>query len=82
MEHNLGLTCDPIGGFVQIPCIEKNAFAAMRAFECAVYAVSTNGAHKVSFDEVIDIMNHTGRDLQSKYRETATGGLAKITRVT
>jgi L-serine dehydratase len=78
LEHNLGLTCDPVGGLVQIPCIERNAFAAMRAFECAVYAASTNGIHKVSFDEVVDVMNCTGRDLQSKYRETSRGGLAQI----
>jgi len=78
MEHWLGLTCDPIDGLVQVPCIERNAFAAMRAAECAAYAVATDGEHLVTFDNVVDVMNQTGRDLQRKYRETATGGLAAI----
>lgn len=78
MEHWLGLTCDPIGGLVQVPCIERNAFAAMRSAECAAYAVATDGEHLVTFDNVVDVMNQTGRDLQCKYRETATGGLAAI----
>lgn len=80
MEHFLGLTCDPVDGLVQVPCIERNAFAAMRAFECATYSLSTNGAHFVSFDDVVDVMNATGLDLQAKYKETALGGLAKILR--
>ncbi len=78
LEHMLGLTCDPIAGLVQIPCIERNAFAAMRAMECACYALSTNGRHHVSFDAVVNVMDETGRDLQNKYKETALGGLAKI----
>jgi L-serine dehydratase len=80
LEHWLGLTCDPIAGLVQVPCIERNAFAAMRAIECGTYALSTDGRHLVSFDDVVDVMNATGRDLQAKYRETATGGLAAIMR--
>ncbi|MFA5293287.1 MAG: L-serine ammonia-lyase [Phycisphaerae bacterium] len=78
LEHNFGLTCDPVGGFVQIPCIERNAFGATRAFECATYAISTNGKHKISFDTAVKVMYTTGRDMQSKYRETAIGGLASI----
>ena len=78
LEHCLGLTCDPVDGLVQIPCIERNAFAAMRAVECASYALATDGCHLISFDEVVDVMNRTGRDMQSKYRETATGGLAQM----
>jgi L-serine dehydratase len=78
LEHWLGLTCDPVAGLVQIPCIERNAFAAMRAIECAAYSLATDGSHLVGFDEVVEVMNRTGRDLQSKYRETATGGLAQI----
>jgi L-serine dehydratase len=81
LEHSLGLTCDPVNGLVQIPCIERNAFAAMRAIECATYAISTSGEHIVSFDDVVDAMNKTGRDLQAKYRETAAGGLAEIMRL-
>ncbi|MEK6796173.1 MAG: L-serine ammonia-lyase, iron-sulfur-dependent, subunit alpha [Spirochaetota bacterium] len=77
MEHHLGLTCDPVAGLVQIPCIERNAMAAMRALEAAIYALSSDGVHKVSFDEVITTMAETGRDLASGYRETARGGLAK-----
>lgn len=78
LEHFLGLTCDPINGLVQIPCIERNAFAAMRAMDCAAYALATGGEHLVSLDDVIDVMNKTGRDMQAKYRETARGGLAAI----
>ena len=80
LEHFLGLTCDPIAGLVQVPCIERNAFAAMRAMDCAAYALATEGSHLVGLDDVIDVMNDTGRDLQSKYRETACGGLAAIMR--
>lgn len=78
MEHWLGLTCDPIDGLVQVPCIERNAFAAMRAMECAAYALATDGTHLVNFDNVVEVMYNTGKDLQCKYRETAAGGLAKI----
>jgi len=80
LEHFLGLTCDPIGGFVQIPCIERNAFAAMRAMDAGAYSLATGGEHLVGLDDVIDVMNDTGRDLQEKYRETARGGLAAIMR--
>ena len=80
LEHFLGLTCDPIHGLVQIPCIERNAFAAMRAMDCAAYALATKGEHLVSLDEVINVMNRTGRDIQEQYRETARGGLATIIR--
>ncbi len=78
LEHHLGLTCDPIGGYVQIPCIERNAIAAVRAVDCAAYALLSDGHHIVSFDEVVRTMWETGCDMKSIYRETATGGLAKI----
>ena len=80
MEHHLGLTCDPVMGLVQIPCIERNAVGAMRALDCATYALLGDGRHSISFDEVIEVMRETGRDLQSAYRETARGGLAEIWR--
>jgi L-serine dehydratase len=80
MEHNLGLTCDPVEGYVQIPCIERNMNAALRAIECAAFTLLTDGRHLISFDDVIDVMNRTGRDLQAAYRETATGGLARLWR--
>ncbi|PKO13167.1 MAG: L-serine ammonia-lyase [Chloroflexi bacterium HGW-Chloroflexi-10] len=76
LEHHLGLTCDPVGGLVQIPCIERNAFAATRAMDCARYALFSDGSHRVSFDEVVNVMKQTGHDLPSLYRETARGGLA------
>lgn len=79
-EHNLGLTCDPVGGYVQIPCIERNAFVAQKARECAIYALFTDGNHRVSFDEVVATMMETGLDMQEKYRETSLGGLARICR--
>lgn len=78
LEHHLGLTCDPIGGYVQIPCIERNAIAAVRAADCATYALLSDGQHIISFDEVVRTMYETGRDMHSDYRETAAGGLAKI----
>ncbi|MCK9330316.1 MAG: L-serine ammonia-lyase [Candidatus Cloacimonetes bacterium] len=77
LEHHLGLTCDPIGGYVQIPCIERNAVAAARALECASYSMFSDGKHRIPFDTVVETMNITGRDLQASYRETSTGGLAK-----
>ena len=80
MEHNLGLTCDPIEGYVQIPCIERNMNAALRAIECAAFTLLTDGRHLISFDDVIEVMNRTGRDLQAAYRETGTGGLARLWR--
>jgi L-serine dehydratase len=76
MEHFLGLTCDPVCGLVQIPCIERNAFAATRAVDANVYALLTDGNHRVSFDSVIEVMKRTGKDLPSLYKETAEGGLA------
>jgi L-serine dehydratase len=78
LEHHLGLTCDPIGGYVQIPCIERNAVAAVRAVDSAAFALLSDGSHIVSFDDVVRTMWETGRDLKSHYRETAEGGLAKI----
>jgi len=77
MEHHLGLTCDPVAGLVQIPCIERNAMAAMRALEAAIYALASDGTHKISFDEVTTTMAETGRDLAIGYRETALAGLAR-----
>lgn len=76
MEHNLGLTCDPIGGLVQIPCIERNAIAASKAVNAAKMALMGDGSHHVSLDEVIITMRETGRDMSDKYKETAMGGLA------
>jgi len=77
MEHFLGLTCDPMKGLVQIPCIERNAHGASRALDAAIYARMTDGHHVVPFDKVIRVMKETGHDLPSIYRETAKGGLAK-----
>jgi len=79
LEHHLGLTCDPVAGLVQIPCIERNAFAAERAVSHNNYALLTDGRHRISFDEVVETMYKTGIDLQSKYRETSEGGLADFT---
>lgn len=76
LEHHLGLTCDPIDGLVQIPCIERNAMAASRAIDCAVFALMSDGSHRVSFDKVVKTMYETGKDLMSRYKETSTGGLA------
>jgi L-serine dehydratase len=76
MEHNLGLTCDPIGGLVQVPCIERNAMGAAKAINAARLALQGDGTHKVSLDKVIATMRRTGADMSSKYKETARGGLA------
>ena len=76
MEHNLGLTCDPIGGLVQIPCIERNAMGAVKAINASRMALRGDGKHKVSLDKVIRTMRDTGRDMQDKYKETSRGGLA------
>ncbi|MBN8212556.1 MAG: L-serine ammonia-lyase [Xanthomonadales bacterium] len=76
MEHNLGLTCDPIGGLVQIPCIERNAMGAVKAINASRMALRGDGQHKVSLDKVIKTMRDTGRDMQDKYKETSRGGLA------
>ncbi len=76
MEHHLGMTCDPVGGLVQIPCIERNAFGAVKAIAAASLALHGDGRHKVSLDSVIATMRQTGADMQSKYKETSLGGLA------
>ncbi|KAJ3385699.1 hypothetical protein HDU92_002926 [Lobulomyces angularis] len=76
MEHNLGLTCDPIGGLVQIPCIERNALGAVKAITAAQLSLNGDGYHRVSLDQVIETMRQTGIDMQSKYKETSQGGLA------
>ena len=76
LEHHLGLTCDPVGGLVQIPCIERNAYAAARAMDANSYAMFTDGLHRVSFDKVVEVMKKTGHDLPSLYKETSEGGLA------
>ncbi|HEU4774705.1 MAG TPA: L-serine ammonia-lyase [Lysobacter sp.] len=76
MEHNLGLTCDPIGGLVQIPCIERNAMGSVKAINASRLAMRGDGQHKVSLDKVIKTMRETGRDMQDKYKETSRGGLA------
>lgn len=76
MEHNLGLTCDPVGGLVQIPCIERNAMGAVKAINAARIALKETGEHMVSLDQVIQTMFETGKDMQSKYKETSQGGLA------
>lgn len=77
LEHHLGMTCDPVCGLVQIPCIERNAYAAARALDANVYASITDGTHRVSFDRVVEVMKETGNDLPSLYKETSEGGLAK-----
>ncbi len=76
MEHNLGLTCDPIKGLVQIPCIERNTMGAIKAINASRLALLGDGSHVVSLDAVIETMRQTGRDMQSKYKETSLGGLA------
>lgn len=77
LEHHLGMTCDPVCGLVQIPCIERNAYAAARALDANIYATFTDGTHRVSFDKLVCVMKETGHDLPSLYKETSTGGLAK-----
>jgi L-serine dehydratase len=76
MEHHLGLTCDPVGGLVQIPCIERNAIASVKAINAARMALAGDGSHHVSLDQVIKTMRDTGADMKTKYKETARGGLA------
>jgi L-serine dehydratase len=76
MEHHLGLTCDPVGGLVQIPCIERNALASVKAINAARMALRGDGSHHVSLDKVIKTMRETGADMMTKYKETARGGLA------
>lgn len=77
LEHHLGLTCDPICGLVQIPCIERNAYAAARAMDSNIFATYSDGRHRVSFDRVVEVMRETGHDIPSLYKETSGGGLAK-----
>ena len=77
LEHHLGMTCDPVCGLVQIPCIERNAFAAARALDANIYSTFTDGRHRVSFDKVVATMNKTGRDIPYLYKETSEGGLAE-----
>jgi L-serine dehydratase len=77
LEHHLGMTCDPVCGLVQIPCIERNAYAAARALDANIYSSFTDGVHRVSFDKVVEVMKQTGHDLPSLYKETSEGGLAK-----
>ena len=76
MEHNLGLTCDPVKGLVQIPCIERNAMGSVKAINAARLALRGDGSHKVSLDQVIRTMRQTGADMKRKYKETSRGGLA------
>ncbi len=78
LEHHLGLTCDPVCGLVQIPCIERNAYAAARALDANLYSAFSDGRHSVSFDRIVEVMKQTGHDLPSLYKETAKGGLAVI----
>lgn len=78
IEHHLGMTCDPIAGLVQIPCIERNCFAAARALDCSTYAILSDGRHKISFDKVVETMKRTGHDIPKIYKETSEGGLALI----
>ncbi len=76
LEHHLGLTCDPVCGLVQIPCIERNAYAAARALDANLYAAFSDGRHSVDFDRIVEVMKQTGHDIPSLYKETALGGLA------
>lgn len=78
LEHHLGMTCDPMCGLVQIPCIERNAIAAARAMDSQIYALYTDGTHRVSFDSVVSVMKHTGHDIPSLYKETSEGGLGRL----
>ncbi len=77
LEHHFGMTCDPICGLVQIPCIERNAHAAARALDANLYATYAEGEHRISYDKAVEVMKQTGKDLPSLYRETSEGGLAK-----
>ena len=80
LEHHLGLTCDPVCGLVQIPCIERNAYAAARALDANLYAAFSDGKHRVDFDRIVEVMKQTGHDIPSLYKETALGGLAATQR--
>lgn len=81
LEHHLGMTCDPVCGLVQIPCIERNAFAAARALDADLYASFSDGHHRVSFDRVVEVMRQTGHDLPSLYKETSEEDWPKDLRV-
>jgi L-serine dehydratase len=76
IEHNLGLTCDPVGGLVQIPCIERNAIASVKAVNAARLARQGDGVHRVTLDQAVRTMRQTGADMKTKYKETSRGGLA------
>jgi L-serine dehydratase len=76
IEHHLGMTCDPIKGLVQIPCIERNAMGAVKALNAAALALASDGSHLISLDRVLQVMKETGLDMNQKYKETSTGGLA------
>lgn len=78
LEHHLGLTCDPVAGLVQVPCIERNAFGAQRALDSALYAIHSDGRHIIPFDNVVEVMEQTGHDLPYLYKETSQGGLATL----
>jgi L-serine dehydratase len=78
LEHHLGLTCDPVCGLVQIPCIERNAYAAARALDANLYSAFSDGHHRVDFDRIVEVMKQTGHDIPSLYKETSQGGLAVI----
>jgi L-serine dehydratase len=78
LEHHLGLTCDPVYGLVQIPCIERNAHAALRALDCAYLAILSDGTHRISFDDVVTVMLETGQEMSKNFKETSLGGLAKV----
>lgn len=78
LEHHLGLTCDPVCGLVQIPCIERNAYAAARALDANLYAAFSDGRHRVNFDRIVEVMRETGHDIPPIYKETAQGGLARV----
>ena len=77
LEHHLGMTCDPVCGLVQIPCIERNAYAAARALDSNIFSTFSDGHHRVSFDKVVETMKETGKDIPSLYKETSQGGLAR-----
>ena len=81
LEHHLGMTCDPVDGLVQIPCIERNAMSALFALNASDYSLMTDGSHYVNLDSVIKVMNDTGLDLHSKYKETSVGGLALTVKI-
>ena len=80
LEHHLGMTCDPIDGMVQIPCIERNALSAQYAINASEYALMTDGSHHITLDSVIEVMKETGKDMHAKCRETSLGGLATVKR--